>query len=154
MAQTTPGTIIQVRRDSSTNWTSGPNANSILNQGEIGFETDTNKFKIGDGLTAWASLGYFTNTGVAGGAAALDGTGHVPVAQLPATTLTGDASGTGTGSFALTLAASGVTASTYTNATVTVDAKGRITSASSGTGGSATVVPVLPQLSSYLYGGL
>ena len=48
-------------------------------------------------------------------------------------TLTGDVTGSGTGSFAATLAASGVTAATYTYATVHVDAKGRITSASNGT---------------------
>lgn len=52
-------------------------------------------------------------------------------------TLTGDVTGSGTGSFATTLANSGVTASTYgTSAlipTFTVDAKGRITSASNTT---------------------
>lgn len=41
-----------------------------------------------------------------------------------------------------TLANSGVTAGTYTNATVTVDAKGRVTSASSGGGSSGTVTSV------------
>ena len=48
-------TKIQVRRDSATNWT---NANPTLGNGEIGFETDTLKVKIGNGSTAWASLAY------------------------------------------------------------------------------------------------
>jgi hypothetical protein len=33
-------------------------ANPVLPVGEIGIETDTNKFKIGDGTTAWNSLSY------------------------------------------------------------------------------------------------
>jgi hypothetical protein len=49
------------------------------------------------------------------------------------TQLTGDVTaGPGSGSQAATLAASGATAGTYTNATVTVNAKGLVTSASSG----------------------
>lgn len=47
-------------------------------------------------------------------------------------TLSGDATGSGTTAITVTLSNSGVTAGTYTLATVTVDAKGRITSASSG----------------------
>ena len=47
---------IQLRRDTAANWTS---ANTILNPGEVGFETDTSKAKIGDGTTAWTSLAYF-----------------------------------------------------------------------------------------------
>lgn len=46
---------IVVRRDTAANWTS---ANPTLAAGEIGFETDTGKFKIGNGSTAWTSLGY------------------------------------------------------------------------------------------------
>jgi len=46
--------LIQVRRDTAAAWTS---ANTTLANGEIGFETDTNKFKIGNG-TAWTALGY------------------------------------------------------------------------------------------------
>jgi hypothetical protein len=44
-------------------------------------------------------------------------------------TLTGDVTGSGTGSFAATLSSTGVSAGTYTS--VTVDAKGRVTSGSS-----------------------
>lgn len=47
---------IQLRRDSAADWTS---ANPTLAQGEVGYETDTNKLKIGDGSTAWTSLAYF-----------------------------------------------------------------------------------------------
>ena len=46
--------LIQVRRDTAAAWTS---ANTTLANGEIGFETDTNKFKIGNG-TAWTALVY------------------------------------------------------------------------------------------------
>ncbi len=47
---------IQIRRDTASNWTS---ANPTLSIGELGLETDTDKFKAGDGSTAWTSLGYF-----------------------------------------------------------------------------------------------
>jgi hypothetical protein len=43
------------------------------------------------------------------------------------TALTGDVTATGPGSSAATLAASGVTAGSYTGANITVDAKGRVT---------------------------
>jgi hypothetical protein len=48
-------TQIQVRRGTAAEWTS---ANPTLASGEWGFETDTDKVKIGDGTTAWTSLGY------------------------------------------------------------------------------------------------
>jgi hypothetical protein len=43
------------RRDTATNWT---NNNPTLLAGEWGIESDTKKFKIGDGSTAWQSLDY------------------------------------------------------------------------------------------------
>ena len=46
---------IQLRRDTAAAWTS---ANPTLAQGEMGIETDTAKYKIGDGTTAWGSLSY------------------------------------------------------------------------------------------------
>jgi hypothetical protein len=55
---TTRNALIEVRSDTAATWTS---ANSILSAGEIGFETDTRKFKIGNGSTAWSSLAYAFN---------------------------------------------------------------------------------------------
>jgi len=46
---------IQLRNGTATQWTS---ANPTLAVGEMGVETDTNKFKIGTGTTAWNILGY------------------------------------------------------------------------------------------------
>lgn len=57
----------QSRRDSAANWTS---ANPILSAGEIGFETDTGKFKMGDGASAWSTLSYFVTGGAGGGGTA------------------------------------------------------------------------------------
>jgi hypothetical protein len=51
---------IKIRRDTAANWTS---SNPILSLGEIGFETNTGKLKIGDGSTAWNSLSYQLVTG-------------------------------------------------------------------------------------------
>ena len=49
-------TRMQQRRGTAAQWTA---SNPVLGAGEIGFETDTNKFKIGNGSTAWTSLSYF-----------------------------------------------------------------------------------------------
>ena len=48
-------TKIQFRRDSSGNWAS---VNPVLLAGEIGYETDTQKFKIGTGSLDWNGLNY------------------------------------------------------------------------------------------------
>jgi len=47
--------IIQLRRDTAANWTSN---NPTPASGEFCIETDTDFYKIGDGATAWTSLGY------------------------------------------------------------------------------------------------
>ena len=46
---------IQLRRGTAAQWTA---ANPILAAGEVGLELDTDKRKIGDGVTAWADLAY------------------------------------------------------------------------------------------------
>ena len=49
-------TRMQQRRGTASQWTS---ANPVLNAAEMGWESDTNKFKIGDGTNHWADLDYF-----------------------------------------------------------------------------------------------
>jgi hypothetical protein len=51
-------TRMQQRRGTAAQWTA---ANPVLAAGEIGFETDTNKFKMGNGSSAWTALTYFAN---------------------------------------------------------------------------------------------
>jgi hypothetical protein len=48
-------TQIQVRRSTAATWTS---TNPTLAAGELGFETDTGKFKIGTGSSTWTALSY------------------------------------------------------------------------------------------------
>lgn len=48
---------MQQKRGPASNWTS---SNPILLAGEIGFETDTNRIKIGDGTKHWNDLSYTT----------------------------------------------------------------------------------------------
>lgn len=55
MATKTLKTKIIMRNDTAENWRI---KNPILDKGEIGVESDTNKFKIGDNATAWNDLGY------------------------------------------------------------------------------------------------
>lgn len=78
-------TRMQQRRGTAAQWAA---ADPILNAGEIGWESDTNKFKIGDGTNHWDDLTYFldatdlgfnsadyiavTQKGTANGVAALD----------------------------------------------------------------------------------
>lgn len=57
-------TKIQLRRDTLVNFTS---KNPVLAEGELAYETDTKKLKIGDGTTAYTSLDYFSTGGGGGG---------------------------------------------------------------------------------------
>ena len=47
---------IRLRRDTAANWTA---ENPVLLNGEMGIETDTRKYKVGDGTLAWSSLSYY-----------------------------------------------------------------------------------------------
>ena len=55
MAEKTLNTRQKQKYDTSTNWTTN---NPVLLAGELGIESDTNKFKIGNGTSAWNELDY------------------------------------------------------------------------------------------------
>jgi hypothetical protein len=81
---------IQLRRGTASEWTS---ANPTLSPGEIGFETDTGKFKIGTSTaTAWTSLGYAQSGASSSLANALSVSGAIEFAS--GTTFDGSASRT------------------------------------------------------------
>jgi hypothetical protein len=48
---------IQIRRDTTTNWTA---VNPILSEGELGLDTTLNKIKIGNGTAQWSALSFYT----------------------------------------------------------------------------------------------
>ena len=78
-------TQMQVRRGTASSWTS---TNPTLAAGELGFETDTGKFKIGTGSSTWTALSY------AGGGAQATFTTYQYTATAAQTTFSGvDANG-------------------------------------------------------------
>ena len=93
-------TRMQQRRGTAAQWISTNNGDGpILEVGEIGFETDTGKFKIGDGVNPWVDLDYFLDeseiTSITGdyvlsstlaqnnGVATLDNSGKLTSSQIP-----------------------------------------------------------------------
>ena len=52
-------TIFKLRRDTAANWSSN---NPTLAEGELGYDKTNVYLKIGDGTTAWNSLGQFTQS--------------------------------------------------------------------------------------------
>lgn len=53
---------IQIRRDVKANW---EDVNPVLAAGEFGFEIDNNRLKCGNGVNAWNTLPYITETDIA-----------------------------------------------------------------------------------------
>jgi hypothetical protein len=77
---------IQLRGDTAANWTG---ANPVLHQRELGVETDTGKAKLGDGVTTWASLGYWQP----GGSEVFSVNGHSGTVTLAASDVGADPAG-------------------------------------------------------------
>jgi hypothetical protein len=71
---------IQLKRDLSQNWTLN---NPILLNGEIGIETDTLLFKIGNGGRWNDQTSYALKAGEANGVALLNSAGKLSISQLP-----------------------------------------------------------------------
>ncbi len=87
---------IQLRRDTAANWAS---SNPVLRAGEVGIETDTLKFKIGNGSSTWTQITNYANVtttglsnslsdyilaatkGTPGGPAALDSNGDLLIPE-------------------------------------------------------------------------
>ncbi|MPL74336.1 hypothetical protein SDC9_20208 [bioreactor metagenome] len=55
MAEKQVSVIHKQRSNTAAGWSTG---NPVLHMGQIGFESDTGKIKVGDGVTAWNTLEY------------------------------------------------------------------------------------------------
>jgi hypothetical protein len=88
--------LMKQRYDTAANWTT---ANPTLLAGEIGIESDTKKWKLGDGSTAWTSLGYAIGGTYPLVNADISATAEIAVSKLadgtPRQLLQTDAAGTG-----------------------------------------------------------
>lgn len=92
MPKSLPNSTVKVKRATAARWAS---QNPVLAAGEIGYETDTRKMKLGDGTSSWTQLSYLVADG------------------------TGSGGGTGTGGQAATIRIGTVTTLRYNqNATV------------------------------------
>jgi hypothetical protein len=156
---------IQLRRGIASEWSS---ANPTLAEGELGVETDTGKFKLGNGSTQWNSLSYSSGatgptgaTGLTGATGPTGPTGATgaastvtgPTGPTGATGLTGATGPTGpTGATGLTGATgptgpTGATgaASTVTGPTGPTGATGAASTVTGPTGATGPTGPTGPQ---------
>lgn len=106
--------------------TLGANIFTITNPGAVTFP----RFNADNTVSSLSAANFRTAIGA--------GTGNGTVTSVA--TGTGLTGGTITGSGTISLANTTVTAGSYTNANITVDAQGRITAASSGSGGGVTSI--------------
>ena len=126
---------LQNRRDTAANWTSN---NPTLGAGEIGYETDTAKYKIGTGSTAWTSLAYAYTAGAQGTTGAQGASGTNGAQGLTGSQGATGAQGT-TGTTGGGIA--GFNAQTGTTYTLVVGDVNKLVTASN-TGGITVTIPI------------
>ena len=105
-------TLIQLRRGTATDWTTN---NPTLAAGEVGYESNTGKFKIGTGSVVWNSLAY---------GSVLPGDVEVSISGYLATNLIGVsgitvAPGTGVADYVISLSDPTIQVSNITDLTAT-----------------------------------
>ena len=64
MPKSLPNSTVKVKRATAARWAS---QNPVLAAGEIGYETDTRKMKLGDGTSSWTQLSYLVADGTGTG---------------------------------------------------------------------------------------
>jgi hypothetical protein len=84
---------IQFRRGTASEWTS---VDPILAEGEMGIETDTNLFKIGNGNDTWTELPYGGLRGFVGSTGYAGSVGNISVANVLYVSKSGDDTNSGT----------------------------------------------------------
>jgi len=99
------------RRRTAAGWTT---SNEVLLQSEIGHETDTNRFKFGDGSTPWDDLPYAAETG--GGGAVDSVNGQTGAVTLDAADVGADPAGSASTAQAAAIASASGDATTKANA--------------------------------------
>ena len=109
------GKRIQLRRDTAILWTQ---ANPYLLEGEFGWESDTNRYKIGNGINLWNDLPY-----------ASDSTGIQSLAKVASTGQYGDLINTPAG-YTLPVATSAVLGGVKQGTGVAISNTGVLSSAS------------------------
>jgi hypothetical protein len=111
-------TIIQHKRGTATQWTT---SNPLLLAGEMGWESDTNKFKIGDGTLLWNALSYASSAGGGGTNFTGAGTSITGVQSALGVTLPISTASGATASGAITIGTGTTSNSSLTTGSVTIN---------------------------------